>query len=90
MATDPQPKEIPDAVLDEWYASHNGKAADGGLAHIGIEARDRLIRRLIDEVRRLRGKVRPPCELLCERPSTTTVKVILGQRWSPRCDEHTQ
>jgi hypothetical protein len=34
---------------------HNGKDLDGGPAGIGIQARDRLIRKLIEEVRRLRS-----------------------------------
>jgi hypothetical protein len=49
------------------------------------------------EVRRLRARVAEleplvplaSCEL-CGRPATTSVKVILGQRWSPRCEEHCQ
>ena len=81
------PNEIADSELDEWYRRHDGTAGDVGPS--GIEARDALIRRLIDEVRRLRAQAGPPCEL-CGRPSTTTVKVMLGQRWSQRCNEHTQ
>jgi hypothetical protein len=76
--SDSMPNEIADTELDEWYRTHDGK-----------ETRDALIRRLIDEVRRLRAQAGPPCEL-CGRASTTTVKVLLGQRWSARCDEHTQ
>jgi hypothetical protein len=81
--------QIDDTDLDEWYRTHDGSAADPGSAAIAIQARDELIRRLIDEVRRLRAQAGPPCEL-CGRPSSTMVKVLLGQRWSPRCDEHTQ
>jgi len=51
-------REIPDAGLESWYRTHNGRDADGGPAGIGIQARDRLIRRLIDEVRRLRARFR--------------------------------
>ena len=83
------PNEIADSDLDEWYRRHDGTAGDAGPAARGIEERDALIRRLIDEVRRLRAQAGPPCEL-CGRPSTTTVKVMLGQRWSQRCNEHTQ
>ena len=83
------PNEIPETELDEWYRRHDGKTTEEGPGAAGIQARDALIRRLIDEVRRLRAQAGPPCEL-CGRPSTTSVKVILGQRWSPRCEEHTQ
>ena len=48
------PAEISDADLEQWYRVHNGKDADGQTAGIGIQARDRLIRKLIEEVRRLR------------------------------------
>jgi hypothetical protein len=34
---------------------HNGRDLDGESASIGIQARDRLIRRLVEEVRRLRA-----------------------------------
>jgi hypothetical protein len=81
--------EIPDTQLDEWYRRHDGKTADEVPAAGGIQSRDELIRRLIEEVRRLRAEFGPPCEL-CGRPSTTTVKVLLGQRWSARCNAHTQ
>jgi hypothetical protein len=50
------PAEISDADLDQWYRVHNGKDLDGLSAGIGIQARDRLIRRLIGEVRRLRAR----------------------------------
>jgi hypothetical protein len=56
MANDPdEPREIPDADLDQWYRVHNGRDLDGQAAGIGIQARDRLIRRLVEEVRRLRA-----------------------------------
>lgn len=48
------PVEITDADLDQWYRVHNGKDLDGQSAGIGIQARDRLIRKLLEEVRRLR------------------------------------
>jgi hypothetical protein len=48
------PPEIPDADLEQWYRVHNGRDIDGQAAGIGIQARDRLIRRLVEEVRRLR------------------------------------
>jgi hypothetical protein len=57
MANDPdEPREIPDADLDQWYRVHNGRDLDGQAAGIGIQARDRLIRRLVEEVRRLRAR----------------------------------
>jgi len=37
---------------------HNGEDLDGGPAGIGIQARDRLIRKLIEKVRRLRQALR--------------------------------
>jgi hypothetical protein len=56
MADDPdEPREIPDGDLDQWYRVHNGRDLDGESASIGIQARDRLIRRLVEEVRRLRA-----------------------------------
>ena len=57
MANDDDvPPEIPDADLDQWYRVHNGRDIDGRAAGIGIQARDRLIRRLVEEVRRLRAR----------------------------------
>lgn len=58
---------------------------------------ERVALYLMGEVRRLRARVAElepaaavaRCEL-CGRPSTTSVKVILGQRWSARCEEHCQ
>jgi hypothetical protein len=44
-------KPISDAELDDWYRVHNERDADGQTAGIGIQARDRTIRRLIDELR---------------------------------------
>ena len=52
------PEEFPPAELDRLYAVHNGRGADGGPVGIGIQARDRLIRRLIEAVRTLRAKER--------------------------------
>jgi hypothetical protein len=49
------PAQMTDADLDHWYRVHNGKDLDGQSAGIGIQARDRLIRKLVDEVRRLRA-----------------------------------
>jgi hypothetical protein len=55
MANDDDvPPEITDADLEQWYRVHNGRDIDGQAAGIGIQARDRLIRRLVEEVRRLR------------------------------------
>jgi hypothetical protein len=57
MASDDDvPPEIPDADLEQWYRVHNGRDIDGRAAGIGIQARDRLIRRLVEEVRRLRAR----------------------------------
>jgi hypothetical protein len=53
MANDQEQDEIPATVLDEWYRLHDGRK-DGEPAGIGIRARDKLIRRLIEKVRRLR------------------------------------
>jgi hypothetical protein len=50
------PPDIPEADLDQWYRVHNGRDMDGRPAGIGIQARDRLIRRLVEEVRRLRAR----------------------------------
>jgi hypothetical protein len=57
MATDrdDQADELSDAQLEEWYRLHNGRE-NGEPAGIGIQARDRTIRRLIEEVRRLRAR----------------------------------
>jgi len=52
-----EPQDIPDGDLEQWYRVHNGRDMDGRPAGIGIQARDRLIRRLVDEVRRLRARV---------------------------------
>lgn len=59
----PDPNGITDAQLDEWWRAHNGKAGDGSSAGIGIQARDRLIRRLIDELRASRREVANLIEL---------------------------
>ena len=57
MANDDDvPPEIPDADLEQWFRVHNGRDIDGQAAGIGIQARDRLIRRLVEEVRRLRAR----------------------------------
>jgi hypothetical protein len=47
--------EISETDLEQWYRVHNGKDIDGRSAGIGIQARDRLIRKLIEQVRRLRA-----------------------------------
>ena len=59
------------------------------------EATAANVRRALAELRALRMQSARPelesshaaCEI-CGRPATTVVKVILGQRWSPRCEEH--
>ena len=57
MANDEgEPQDIPEADLEQWYRVHNGRDMDGRPAGIGIQARDRLIRRLVEEVRRLRAR----------------------------------
>jgi hypothetical protein len=48
--------EFSDAELERLYALYNGRGADGGPAGLGIQARDRLIRKLIDELRRERAR----------------------------------
>jgi hypothetical protein len=49
-------RDIADADLEQWYRIHNGRDIDGRPAGIGVQARDRLIRRLVEEVRRLRAR----------------------------------
>jgi hypothetical protein len=49
--------EFPPAELDRLYAVYNGRDADGGPVGIGIQARDRLIRRLIEALRAMRRRV---------------------------------
>jgi hypothetical protein len=49
-------RDIADADLEQWYRIHNGRDVDGRPAGIGVQARDRLIRRLVEEVRRLRAR----------------------------------
>jgi hypothetical protein len=57
MANDErEAQDIPEAVLEQWYRVHDGRDMDGRPAGIGIQARDRLIRRLVEEVRRLRAR----------------------------------
>ena len=57
MANDSdEPPDIPESDLEQWYRVHNGRDLDGRPAGIGIQARDRLIRRLVEEVRRLRAR----------------------------------
>ena len=57
MANDEgEPQDIPDSDLEQWYRVHDGRDMDGRPAGIGIQARDRLIRRLVEEVRRLRAR----------------------------------
>jgi hypothetical protein len=59
------------------------------------EATAANVRRALAELRALRARIAQSeiesadaaCEI-CGRPATTVVKVILGQRWSPRCEEH--
>ena len=57
------------------------------------EATAANVRRSLAELRALRARIAQSepesaaCEI-CGRPATTVVKVILGQRWSSRCDEH--
>lgn len=57
MANDQsEPPDISESDLEQWYRVHNGRDLDGRPAGIGIQARDRLIRRLVEEVRRLRAR----------------------------------
>jgi hypothetical protein len=48
--------EFTDAELDRLSTVYNGRDADGRAAGIGIQARDRLIRKLIEEVRAGRAR----------------------------------
>lgn len=48
--------EFNDAELERLYAVYNGRDADGRAAGIGVQARDRLIRKLIDELKRERAR----------------------------------
>jgi hypothetical protein len=50
-------RDLPETELDDWYRHADGRQ-DGQTAGLGVQARDRKIRRLIDEVRRLRTAVR--------------------------------
>jgi len=59
VASDGERDEFNDAELDRLYAVYNGRDASGGAAGIGVQARDRLIRKLIDEVRRWRSTSSP-------------------------------
>jgi hypothetical protein len=56
MSRDDGAEEFPPAELDRLYAIYNGRDADGRPVGIGIQARDRLIRRLIEAVRALRAR----------------------------------
>ena len=47
-------ENLPPAELEDWYRHADGKQ-DGQAAGLGIQARDRKIRRLIEELRRLRS-----------------------------------
>jgi len=52
---DDSTERLPRAELEDWYRHADGKQ-DGHAGGLGIQARDRKIRRLIEEVRRLRGE----------------------------------
>jgi hypothetical protein len=57
MANDTDARdEFPDDELTRLYALYNGRDMDGRAAGIGIQARDRLIRRLIEAVRAGRAR----------------------------------
>jgi len=60
MPNDDAGADISAAELDRLYALYNGRDADGGPAGIGIQVRDRLIRRLIEQVRRTRAAMPDP------------------------------
>ena len=49
--------DLPETELDDWYRHADGKQ-DGQTGGLGVQARDRKIRRLIEEVRRLQKKAR--------------------------------
>jgi hypothetical protein len=54
-ARDGAREHLAQAEIEDWYRHADGKQ-DGQSAGLGIQARDRKIRRLIEELRRLRGE----------------------------------
>jgi hypothetical protein len=54
MADDHQ--ETPTAELDRMRALYNGRDSDGGPAGFAIQVRDKIIRKLIDELKAARGR----------------------------------
>jgi hypothetical protein len=56
---DDRSDDLPETDLDDWYRHADGKQ-DGQTGGLGVQARDRKIRRLIEEVRRLRTSVVRP------------------------------
>jgi len=48
--------EFSDDEPTRRYAVYNGRDASGGPAAIGIQARDKLIREIVDEIGRQRSK----------------------------------
>jgi hypothetical protein len=55
MTTEDRDEFGPDE-LDRLHALYNGCDAEGGPAGIGVQARDRLIRRLIEQLKRERAR----------------------------------
>jgi hypothetical protein len=51
---DDRREDLPETELEDWYRHADGRQ-DGQAGGLGVQARDRKIRRLIEEVRRLRG-----------------------------------
>jgi hypothetical protein len=56
--------EFPPHELERLYAIYNGRDAGGGPAGIGVQARDKLIRRLIEQLRRERSMPKEEREAL--------------------------
>jgi hypothetical protein len=85
----------PPALTDEELATLEEHLARPPAPEPMKEATAANVRRALAELRALRTRIAQSelestaaaCEI-CGRPATTVVKVILGQRWSSRCDEH--
>jgi hypothetical protein len=54
---DDRDAHLPETQLEDWYRHADGRQ-DGQTGGLGVQARDRKIRRLIEEVRRLRRDAR--------------------------------
>jgi hypothetical protein len=81
MAHDDERDEFPPHELDRLYALYNGRDPEGGPAGIGVQARDKLIGRLIEQLRCERELLRDEHNALersvtarFTRPFTITVR----------------